>query len=196
MNIKEYTQDLHTQLEALPFNQRMFKGEQTDIERMAYIYANIEIFEELDWHVPFSLKRLDSLKDAYAVLNDRLSTVDISSMHSALNFINLPGISTIQAYKHYLKHVCTDLRPHIYLNYMGFMFGGQIMKKRYPVSAGMYEFDNIDWCRSHIRESVQPQSFDTEPYGYPQQFVHEVKVGFRFHIAITQNLTEATYDLG
>ena len=46
--IKQATKTLHESLELLPFNQKMFRGEQTDQERTAYLLSNLEIFEILD----------------------------------------------------------------------------------------------------------------------------------------------------
>lgn len=62
------------------------------------------------------------------------------------------------------------------------------MKKRYPDTSTLYEFDDIVEKRAYIRERI------VEDYNAPfyQQFVHEVKVGFKWHIAISKELHERT----
>lgn len=161
--IREATNDLHTELEALPFNVKMFKGEQTDEERRAYLTSNKYIFTALDPHVPPELRRLKAIEK------------DLKVLGGPSNFVLGSSID----YSYYLQHHCENIGAHIYLNYMGFMYGGQIMKKRYPTSASMYEFDEIEAKREYIREQVCE---DTE------EFVNEVRNGFHWHINISKEL--------
>jgi hypothetical protein len=169
-NLRDATKTLHDRLESLPFNKRMFEGNQTNAERATYLCSNLEIFEVLDPHVPVNMRRSTLIEE------------DIGKLNEA--FADAP--QTTFAYRTYLEKVCDDLRPHIYLNYMGFMFGGQIMKKRYPQAASMYEFDDIEAQREYIRQRI------CESYNSPEwnTFVSEVKVGFKWHIGISQQLGE------
>jgi hypothetical protein len=173
--IKEATKTLHENLELLPFNQKMFRGEQTDSERTAYLLSNLEIFELLDPYVPEDFRRASLIEN------------DIKTLDKPLE--ECPN--TTHGYCTYLEAVCDDLRPHIYLNYMGFMFGGQIMKKRYPKASSMYEFDDIDDKRNYIRDKI------VEDYNSPhwRSFVFEVKHGFKWHIGIAQELGQK-YNVG
>jgi hypothetical protein len=169
-NLRDATKTLHDRLESLPFNKRMFEGNQTNAERATYLCSNLEIFEVLDPHVPVNMRRSSLIEE------------DIGKLNEA--FADAP--QTTFAYRTYLEKVCDDLRPHIYLNYMGFMFGGQIMKKRYPQAASMYEFDDIEAQREYIRQRI------CESYNSPHwnTFVSEVKVGFKWHIGISKELGE------
>jgi len=167
-NLRDATKTLHDRLESLPFNKRMFEGNQTNAERATYLCSNLEIFEVLDPHVPVDMRRTALIEE------------DIGKLNEA--FADAP--QTTFAYTTYLEKVCDDLRPHIYLNYMGFMFGGQIMKKRYPEAASMYEFNDIEASREYIRQQV------CESYNSPHwtPFVSEVKTGFKWHIGISKEL--------
>ncbi|NBU81719.1 MAG: hypothetical protein EBS55_08745, partial [Flavobacteriaceae bacterium] len=52
-----------------------------------------------------------------------------------------PLISTNE-YRKYLNTLTQEeLLPHVYLNYLALMFGGQMMKANVPGSGKMYEFD-------------------------------------------------------
>ena len=165
-SIKELTQDLHTELESIPFNVKMFKGEQTTFERQQYVASWIPIFKVLDPHVSEPLRRLAPLLKAQDALG-----------HKA------PPALGSHGYAHYLtgwhQRNNRSLKGHIYLNYMGFLYGGQIMKKRYPESSQMYEFGDLVYWREYIRENYVDMS---------EEFVYEVKQGFRMHINICNEL--------
>jgi len=69
-----------------------------------------------------------------------------------------------------------DLYPHIYLNYMALMFGGQIMKSKVPGKGRMYDFDNVPELVARIR-SVQKD-----------EWADEVNKGFQYIINILDEL--------
>jgi disulfide oxidoreductase YuzD len=62
---------------------------------------------------------------------------------------------------------------------MGFMYGGQIMKKKYPNSATTYEFTDIVNKRLYIRENICQDT---------QDFIDEANEGYRWHIKISEEL--------
>jgi len=169
MNLREETKQLHDELEGLSFNVKMFKGEQTDEERMAYLLSNRYIFRVLDEHMPIGFRRLSKIdKD--------INTFRKSGMKTEILYLeNSIG------YAYYLDHHCKNINAHLYLNYMGFMYGGQIMKKRYPNSASLYEFDDIEEKRLYIREKICEDN---------KEFVDEVKFGYRWHINISKEMDE------
>lgn len=167
-SIKELTQDLHTELEALPSNQKMFRGEQTVSERKTYIASQLKIFQVLDTYVPERLRRVRALESATESLG---------------GYSRLPTLASV-AYAHYLTGAHTygivpNINAHIYLNYMGFLYGGQIMKKRYPTSAAMYQFDDPVMWREYIRANHIEMN---------DEFVSEVRTGFKMQIAISKEL--------
>lgn len=174
MSIKEATSDLHEELEAQPFNIKMFEGNQTNEERAVYLMSNIEIFSVLDPFVDKPFQRLPFLEN------------DLSQVHSSCYWAEPSEIAI--AYATYLKNVCSDVRAHIYLNYMGFMYGGQIMKKKYPNCSSAYSFENIVTKRQIIRDRYC-ESHDAPLY---RPYINEVKLGFRWHIAISKDHLKMT----
>ena len=168
--IKQATKTLHENLELLPFNQKMFRGEQTDDERADYLCSMLEIFSVLDKHVPDQMKRHPLIEKDLTALSKPFAEVP----------------RTTNGYVTYLEMICPDIRPHLYLNYMGFMYGGQVMKKRYPHASSMYEFDDIEEQRSFVRQKYVE---DYTSQNYPS-YVSEVKHGFRWHIGISEELGE------
>lgn len=161
--IRAATKKLHEDLELQSFNQKMFRSEQTRDERQAYLSVQYEIFSCLDIHVPAKLRRLPYICYDLDQLGGR---------------INVPPAAL--GYATHLETICEDKRPHIYLNYMGLMFGGQIMKRRYPnFPMEIYEFEDLQAGKRYIREEVCE---DTD------NFILEVKYGFRWQIEIAKEL--------
>jgi hypothetical protein len=168
--IKLATKELHDDLERLAFNQKMFRSEQTQAERADYLLNWYEIFSILDPHVPREIQRLPHV--CYDLDRLRLPSSEASSM--------------AHGYCAYLEAICDDLRPHIYINYLGLMYGGQIMARRYPhFPTEIYTFDDLDSSRQYIREQIVEETDD---------FIIETKHAFRWHIAIAAELGEK-YDL-
>jgi heme oxygenase len=163
MNIKEATQDLHTELESVPFNQRMFSGEQTASERKSYILGWQVIFQLLDKQVPEFLQR------GVHIERDLLALKDVQG-HAA---------DAVYDYASSIRH-SDNLSAHIYLNYMGFLYGGQIMRKRYPDTSSLYDFEDLSYCRTYIRENHVFAEHDF--------YVKEVSSAFRWHIEISKQL--------
>lgn len=164
-SIKELCADLHDELEAVPFNQKMFRGEQTIAERKSYLASWKPIMKFLDPMVPTPMRRWENIK------NDLKASgpghhVPVTSSYAYLHHIDsLKG---------------KEYHGHVYLNYMGFMFGGQIMKKRYPDTASLYEFDDIVYWRDYVRKHYV--------HVEDEKFVQQVKKGFQMHIAMSREL--------
>jgi len=166
-NIRNATKNLHDLLENEPFNQRMFRGEQPDYERAAYLSVHLDIFTELDKYVPEDLQRVKYIQQDLDALG---------------GYIDVP-----QSCNHYVGYldngilfpVTFDISAHIYLNYMGLLFGGQVMKKRYPKSSNIYTFVDVVASREYIRSTVVRDNI---------RFINEVRNGFEWHIDISREL--------
>ena len=74
-----------------------------------------------------------------------------------------------------------NIDAHIYLNYMGFLYGGQIMKKRYPNSSSMYEFEDLVYARDWVRRQHIPEPLTDD-------YIDAVRSAFRYHIALSHEL--------
>jgi len=164
--IKLATKELHEDLERCSFNQKMFRGEQTRAERADYLLSWYEIFKILDKRVPSELHRCAHI------------TYDLD--HLKMTSSSVPLYT--HGYCTYLESFCKNIKAHIYVNYMGLLYGGQIMKKRYPeFPTEIYNFDDIESSREYIREQIVE---DTE------DFITEANHAFRWHIAISSELSE------
>ena len=133
MGLREATADLHSKAEKMEFNQRMFRGELSKKEYLHYLIQQACIFQCIEEH-----KAADISPDLA-----RLTKVfeDIMELQKEVPQ-SLPQIKAANVYGAYLENLSVkQLYPHIYLNYMALMFGGQMMKSKVPGSGKMYEFD-------------------------------------------------------
>ena len=132
--LKEAIAEKHSLAEKMTFNQRMFKGELSKEEYIAYLCQQLGIFDAIEKHtLPHpSLNRVDS------VLADIEELMEIETNMQ----LQIELLYSTQQYRDYLETLDGEqILPHIYLNYMALMFGGQMMKKNVLGSGKMYEFD-------------------------------------------------------
>ena len=129
--LKDAIAEKHSLAEKMTFNQRMFNGELSDEEYILYLCQQLAIFDAIEVHeLPHP-----SLDRAGNVFQDIKELVGEGQIQIT------PLVSTNE-YRKYLNTLTQEqLLPHVYLNYLAIMFGGQMMKAKTPGSGRMYEFD-------------------------------------------------------
>ncbi len=130
--LKQAIAEKHSLAEKMPFNQRMFKGELSKEEYILYLAQQFTIFGTIEKHpLPHP-----ALERGPKVLSD------IRELLEADGDIEINPLESTTQYANYLNGLKEEeLLPHIYLNYLALMFGGQMMKKNVPGSGKMYDFD-------------------------------------------------------
>ena len=137
--LKEAIAEKHSLAEKMPFNQKMFRGELSNEEYTTYLTQQYAIFSTLEKNpLPHaSLNRKD------------LVEADIDELTSEDSGTILLGTAQ---YCDYLNTLTVEeQQPHIYLNYLAIMFGGQMMKEKTPGSGRMYEFEDMREAAGSIR---------------------------------------------
>jgi heme oxygenase len=166
--LKEATAEKHKQAERMPFNIRMFRSQLTREEYALYLVQQAAIFEAIERKdIPHpSLNRYERVMD------------DIRE---------LPAVETLQVLsstERYVQHLnsltAEQILPHIYLNYLALMYGGQMMKKAVPSAGRMYDFDNMEEAILAVRRVQKDEWAD------------EVNQGFDFIIRIFDELERVT----
>jgi heme oxygenase len=164
--LKEATSIKHKLAERMPFNSRMFNGLLSKDEYLFYLNQQLQIFQAIESKgLPHSsLSRSENVQ------------VDIDELKS--QGINSGSIlNSTKAYVDYLGTLSYEqVLPHVYLNYMAIMFGGQIMKKAVPSTGRLYVFENMQEAIQSIR-NVQKD-----------EWADEVNKGFDFNISILNEL--------
>ena len=167
MELKQAIEVKHKQAEQMPFNQKMFKGELTPKEYLQYLNEQYCIFRAIENHtLPHpSLSRTESVLK------------DMTELRGEVEGELIPILESTAKYVEYLNGLSEeDILPHIYLNYLALMFGGQIMKTKVPGSGRVYEFDNMMAAAGTIR-TIQKD-----------EWADEVNVGFDHMIEIFDEL--------
>jgi heme oxygenase len=164
--LKEATSIKHKLAERMPFNTRMFKGLLSKYEYLFYLVQEEQIFHAIE-HIGLPHNSLKRVETVHADI-DELKAQGINS-DTILN--------STKAYADYLESLTYEqILPHVYLNYMAIMFGGQMMKKAVPSTGRLYVFENMQEAIQSIR-NVQKD-----------EWADEVNKGFDFNISILDEL--------
>ena len=129
--LKDAIAEKHSLAEKMTFNQRMFNGELSDEEYTLYLCQQLAIFDAIEIHeLPHP-----ALDRAGKVFEDIKELVGEGQ-------IQITPLVATNEYRKYLNTLTKEEQfPHVYLNYLALMFGGQMMKAKTPGSGKMYEFD-------------------------------------------------------
>ncbi|MFM8740470.1 MAG: biliverdin-producing heme oxygenase [Cytophagales bacterium] len=165
-SLKEATSLKHKIAERMPFNTRMFRGLLNKEQYLLYLQQQLQIFRVIeDRGLPHnSLKRVERVKADIAELKAQGYSTDVV-------------LGSTKKYTEYISSLSyEEVLPHVYLNYLALVFGGQMMKQCVPSQGQMYEFDNIQDAVHSIR-AVQKDNW-----------ADEVNKGFDHCIAIFEEL--------
>jgi heme oxygenase len=171
VSLKEAISVKHKEAENTAFNKKLINGELDAYQYVNYLYEMLAVFSTLEERmaeeIPGDMKR--SLK----------IIVDISEIVTVEDFyftkLNLKTLDSTVKYCEYLETV-EDLWPHVYLNYMAILFGGQAIKKVVPGSGRFYYFDNPGEYITFIRSKQK------------DEWAEEVNRGFDYIIKIYNEL--------
>ena len=169
MNVREESKQEHDNVENTIFAQRLLSGDFTDLDYIRYLNAQFFIFEKMESYSGFNLPD-PSLRRKEKIL------LDLNELESRDLVIQIPN--TVIEYKKRLVTIDTEEKrnSHVYLNYLGMMFGGSIVAKNVRTQGRIYQFENRNECIAAIR------SLPVD--------VSEVKLGFEFHTKIMNELED------
>jgi heme oxygenase len=167
MSLREATAELHSKAEKMTFNQRMFRGELSNLEYVNYLLQQMTIFDQFETR-DLVIKGLDRKEKVIE---------DILELNNGILLEENKICPATVYYATYLKNLNdVDILPHVYLNYLALAYGGQMMKKVTPGSGKMYDFDNMQELVGSIR-AIQKD-----------EWANEVNKGFQFLITIFDEL--------
>jgi len=166
--LKEAIAEKHSLVEKMTFNQRMFNGELSNEEYVLYLSQQLAIFDAIEIH-ELPHPALDRAGNVFQDIKELMGHGEIQIT---------PLVATNE-YRKYLNTLTKEeqLLPHVYLNYLAIMFGGQMMKAKTPGSGKMYEFDGD---MREIAGSIRAIQKD--------EWADEVNKGFDFMIEIFKEL--------
>ena len=172
--LKEAVSVKHQEAEQHPFNKHLMSGNISKKEYRVYLCQQLVIFSAIERRFPLPHKSLERLTNIFR---------DLSELDKMIIKEHMPGKSmndltkSTRTYVDYLYRLNQkQLLPHIYLNYLALVFGGQMMKDKVPGSGKMYEFDNMTDIIMSIR-SIQQDDWQ-----------YEVNKGFTYIIGMFNEL--------
>jgi len=168
MILKNLIRENHQHIENMPFNQRLIKGQLNINEYLHYLYQLFEIYTKIETKI----KLLDSLERRFNITFDMVELEGMVTHKFDKHILS----STIN-YVDYLDTLNVDnILPHVYLNYMALLFGGQMIKKSIHGKGQLYDFNNVEDCIKYIRDKQE------------NEWADEVNKGFVFLIKIYEEL--------
>ena len=169
--LREATAEKHKKAETMLFNQRMVKGELSKDEYVSYLIQQMAIFDAIEVH---------ELPNPLLSRSNKIFE-DIKEL-SGNDIIQVKQLESTNEYKKYLNSLTKEeILPHVYLNYLAIMFGGQMIKNNIPGSGKMYEFDGD---LREIAGSIRAIQKD--------EWANEVNIGFDYLINIYNELQNCT----
>jgi heme oxygenase len=168
MGLREATSELHRKAEQMEFNQRMMNNKLSIVEYSRYLMSQYYIFDTIE---KYNVLPESGLARSGKVLDD------LNELGETIIMIS----PKTQEYVDYLIALDNDtIQPHIYLNYLALVFGGQLIKTKIHGSGRMYDFDNMHASAAAIRRIQNDEWAD------------EVNKGFEFIINILDELQNDT----
>jgi heme oxygenase len=132
--LKEAIAEKHSLAEKMTFNQRMYNGELSKEEYILYLCQQLAIFQAIE---RFDLPH-NGLVRCPKVFEDIKELMELEDEQG----VQIKPLESTNEYQKYLHSLTQEqLLPHVYLNYLAIMFGGQMMKAKTQGSGRMYEFD-------------------------------------------------------
>ena len=176
MSLKELTWEKHKSAERQEFVKVLFSGKINPRFYSAYLQNMMACYSMLE-----SCAATHGLLDGIdSIRRTSLIQEDIDELgHIKDNTIFVPVVNE------YLDHILRiswnqpqKLMAHIYVRHMGDLSGGQMIAKKVPGSGRYYQFDNVEDCKSKIRERLS------------DDLAEEANLAFDFSIAMFHQLME------
>ena len=142
--LKEATRDVHDEAEHTEWGKLLINGNRTRTQYVHYLYNVLEVHQAIESRNVITKKEVLRVP---SIIND-IEATDIT--------ISPVALDSTWKYVDYLNKLSDDqLWGHIYCHYLGYMYGGQVIKKAVPFSTTMLDFDDRQDCVAYIREHLE-----------------------------------------
>jgi heme oxygenase len=146
-NIRESIKEIHEQAEKTLFAQSLVNGTVSKYQWDTYLFNWMVIHKEIEErHI---IKKDELLR------TDRLF-YDLIDYRGATPMMK----STIKYLEHLKSLEIDKLWSHVYVHYLGHLYGGQHIRKKIMWSARCLQFDDHEGCIKYIRDNVKNADHD------------------------------------
>lgn len=171
--LRKETKELHDSAESHRFNATLLSGRMEPETYKELLKRQYIIFNSIE-NNPSCPSFIKELKMSERVMND---------LDESLESVILDDISVM--YSRYLSNVRADvLLPHVYLNYLQLLYGGQMIKKVTPIDSKMFDIENTSEIIRGIRNLQQ--EYLSSVY---ELWLDEVNFSYQTWIAIYDELS-------
>lgn len=167
--LRDLTIVKHKMAEQMPFNIQLMDGKLTKEQYVIYLTSLYHIFDKIEERI----KLPDNFLRKNVIKQDLLELINGDD-----DFEPIPTTKTFTYTLHLMDMDETTIWPHVYLNYMALLFGGQLIKTKIPGSGRLYDFENTQDIIKKIRDNQTDEWAD------------EVNLGYDFMIAIFKELED------
>lgn len=142
MDLRQAVKENHDKAEQTALSKLMISGTMRDHTYAAMLENMMQVYAELE---------RDSMITKIEVLRYKRINDDLKRMGGS----KWPVASSVSEYVQYLR----DLEPrdrwaHVYVHYLGNMYGGQMLRKSLPGPATHLEFDDLKGCVAYVRQNL------------------------------------------
>lgn len=148
MELREAVRESHKRAEETALSKLMITGGMSNKLYAAFIKNMLEVYAELE--------RTDTIKKI-EVLRSSLILQDIDNFEVKHTEI----APEVKNYVNYLSALSEkDRWAHIYVHYLGNMYGGQMIGKALPGPHAHLKFENLKECIAYVRGNITDISHD------------------------------------
>jgi len=142
VDLREAVKENHQAAEKTRWSQMMISGDMRIEQYGAMLYNLLPIYTELE---------RTGLITKPEVMRAKLVQADLDALGGTQHGLTL---STVY-YTRYLEGLDDDARwAHIYVHYLGNMYGGQMIGRRLPGQHSHLLFDDLKGCIAYVRENL------------------------------------------
>mgnify|MGYP006279144885 CR=1 FL=1 len=142
-SLREVTREAHDQAEHTDWAKLLLGGNISRAQWSHYLFNLLEIHQAIESRGVLTDPRVLRVN---AIIND------IEATDAKISPVTLD--STWQYIDHLNNLPAEKLWPHIYCHYLGYMYGGQMIKKSVPYSTTMLDFEDRTACIQYIRDHL------------------------------------------
>lgn len=165
MNLREAVKEAHDRAEQTALSRLMISGTMRDHTYAALLENMMQIYAELE---------SDGMITKIEVLRYHRLRDDLASLGGS----RWPMAASVLDYVRYLRDLDAKGRwAHVYVHYLGNMYGGQMLRKTLPGKASHLHFDDIKGCIAYVRENIA----DVDPAEANAAFEWTIKIYDELH---------------
>lgn len=141
-HLREAVMDKHRAAEETDLAKAMISGDMTEELYHQFVFNMKEVYAAIERRLPFLP---DGIKRTQRYLDDlnELGRGSGTPMPSTVEYVRYMGAIEIP-----------DVWAHVYVHYLGNMYGGQMLKKNMKWKASHLEFDDVKGSIGYVRANI------------------------------------------